>query len=143
MDKLIIWRVKNKIQITLKNAELCLTVGKTLFKFNYNINGNVLERCTMHKDLRIIMDTGLSFIQHIEHVVSDAVKALSSVIRDTRDFNNLSCIRFLVYSLVKTKSEYCCIVRPQHHKVYINLLISVLRKFCASICILECMVTFL
>ena len=109
---------------------MSITRKTNLINYNYNINGNVLERCNQFRDLGVIIDTKLSFVPHIEYITNSALKLLGFIIRNSSDFRNIFSIRLLFNSLVRTKLEYCSSIWSPAQQMYVTLLENVLRKYC-------------
>lgn len=74
--------------------------------FNYKINNIILERCTNYKDLGINFDTKLSFTYHINEMVRSASKLLGFFFRNWRGFENISVVKLLYVSFIRSKLEY-------------------------------------
>lgn len=74
-------------------------------KKNYNSvdNGyflgiNRIEKVSSFKDLRIIFDEKLTFITHVDELVSKMKSLYGAAYRFARDINNLKAIKKIVYS---------------------------------------------
>ncbi|WP_219823795.1 hypothetical protein, partial [Enterobacter cloacae complex sp. 2DZ2F20B] len=61
---------------------------------DYNIDGQILKRCTTFKDLGITFDSKLTFNAHIEILCLQCYKLLGFLFRNTRDFDNRVLVRF-------------------------------------------------
>ena len=119
-----------------KNNHLPINNGKCLIMsytrkvvtlvFDYNINGTMLKRSDRVSDLGVIMDCTLSFIPHFEAIVTNAMKILGFIIRNTIDFNDISIIRSLFHSLVRCKLEYCAVIWNPFQHIYVMLFENVL-----------------
>jgi hypothetical protein len=57
-------------------------------EFVYSINGTAVERVDEIKDLGVIMDGKMSFLPHIEAIISKSSKMLGFIKRISRDFRD-------------------------------------------------------
>jgi hypothetical protein len=55
-------------------------------EFVYSINGTALERVNKIKNLGVIMDGKMSFLPHIETIISKSSKILGFIKRISREF---------------------------------------------------------
>ena len=74
--------------------------------YNYKLDKIILERCTNDKDLGIYFDSKLSFTYHIDEIVRWASKVLGFFLRNWKGFQNISVIRLLYVSFIRSKLEY-------------------------------------
>jgi hypothetical protein len=88
-----------------RNKKIDLNAGKCKSKtfrrnmrpipFVYLINGTALERVDEIKHLRVIMDGKMSFLPHIEAIISKSSKMLGFIKRISRDFRD----PYILYTL--------------------------------------------
>lgn len=130
IDNLNRWCFTNKLELNINKCKI-VTFGRKNVRINffYNISGNVLSRCDEIRDLGVIVDCKLSFVQHIENVAAAALKTLGFIMRNTSEFNNIFAIKLLFYALVRSKLEYCSVIWSPYQQQYIDLLENILRKF--------------
>ena len=79
--------------------------------------------------LGILIDSALTLIPHIERVTSLALRSLGFIVRNTKLFTNVECIKRLFYTLVRSRLEYGCVIWSPYHQCHIYTLERVLRKF--------------
>lgn len=97
--------------------------------FNYEIDGTTIPRTDNIKDLGVILDTRLTFKQHISFVVAKASRQLGLIMRMTRDFRSIQCLKSLYCSLVRSSLEYCSTVwNPHYHNAAFRIE-SIQRRF--------------
>lgn len=83
--------------------------------FDYQLNDRILKRVTEVRDLGIILDSGLLFSSHINHITSKAYKMLGFIFRQTVDFTDPDTLLVLYNSLVRSHLEYASTVwNPQY-----------------------------
>jgi hypothetical protein len=77
-------------------------------KFSYMLRGIILDR-----DLRLVMDSKISFSMHIDVTVGKALAMLRFVKRLSGEFRDPHTLRTFFVSLVRPKLEYAiCVWRP-------------------------------
>lgn len=69
LDSLTVWCQENQLTNVDKCKIMSFTRRFNNLVYNYTINGNVLQRCNQIVSLRIVMDPGLSFSLHINHII--------------------------------------------------------------------------
>ncbi|XP_055522955.1 uncharacterized protein LOC129717137 [Wyeomyia smithii] len=97
--------------------------------FEYNLTGVQLQRVDHVKDLGIILDTKITFKQHVSFIIAKASRQLGLIIRMTRDFRNIHCLVSLYNSLVRSCLEYCCPVWVPYYNNSIHRIESIQRRF--------------
>lgn len=96
---------------------------------NYTISNKVLNRVTQIRDLGVIMDSKLSFIPHIENVVTKSFKQLGFILRVGKPFKNSFSYITLYNSYVRSRLEFACAVWKPFHAVHINRIERLQKKF--------------
>jgi hypothetical protein len=102
---------------------------KENIRFDYTLSLNLLNRPETVKDLGVIFDRKLSFTSHIDHVVSDSMKQLGFLIRNSRDFQSSRTLTMLFNAFVRSKLHYACIIWQPHHNIQAAKLEQIIRKF--------------
>ena len=97
--------------------------------FQYNISNNIWERQETICDLGVIFDAKLTFITHIDNIVSSAYKSLEFVIQNTKGMDDLDALKMLYYSFVRSQLEYASVVWSPVYDVHINRLEKIQRRF--------------
>lgn len=100
--------------------------------FDYSLDNCTLVRPEYVKDLGVTFDPKLTFCKHIEECVAAAFKSLGFVLRNSKDFKNLSTLRLLFVTFVRSKLEYASVVWSPTYNVYITQLEKVQRRFFKS-----------
>ena len=124
------WCKSNKLTL---NVQKCKVVTysrkKTTIIHSYAIDDMALERCVSIKDLGVIFDAKLTFADHIEYIVSSALKSYGFIIRNCRNFYNIDSLIALFNTLVRSKLEYASIIWYPIYDCYIKDIERVHRKF--------------
>lgn len=116
---------------------LCLNVAKcnvisynrksTPLLFPYSVDTMIIPRRTCIRDLGVTFDIKLSFSEHIMNITKSASKCLGFVIRQSREFTNISTMSVLYYAFVRSKLEYASLVWFPHY-LYLNLYLEKVQK---------------
>ena len=97
--------------------------------YNYNFNGVNIQSCVDIKDLGVYFSSNGSFTNHISAIVSEALKILGFVSRNSTVFGSADTFRLLYLTLVRPKLEYASIIWTPHTAVASKQLESVQHKF--------------
>lgn len=89
----------------------------------------LLKRVYEIKDLGVILDSQLSFRQHVSFVVDKASKSLGFIFRLTKTFTDISCLKALYCALVRSTLEYCSTVWSPYYNNGVERIESVQRRF--------------
>jgi hypothetical protein len=82
-------------------------------EFVYSINGTALERVDEIKDLGVIIDSRMSFLPHIEAIISKSSRMLDIIKRISSDFRDPYTHKTLYASLVRPNLEHAkCVWSP-------------------------------
>jgi ribonuclease P/MRP protein subunit RPP40 len=81
IDDIVRWCVDNNLHLNCAKCKVVSFTKKTKpLLFNYNINGRILSRSNLVRDLGVIFDSRLSFTDHIESIVNSSFKSLGFVL---------------------------------------------------------------
>jgi hypothetical protein len=96
-------------------------------EFEYRINNVKLARVV---DLGITFDNNkLSFVPHINVVVTKAFQALGFVIRCSTHFRNIDTLKLLYCAYVKSKLENGSIIWDPSYQRYVDKVETIQRRF--------------
>lgn len=115
IDRVNEWCDRNLIQFNLKK---CFTISfhrkkQEFIMFDYSIQNVKLQRVESVRDLGIILDSELSFEEHINAVVLKASRRWYTIQRHCGDFRNPQTIKVLYLSLVRSILVYGSVIwRP-------------------------------
>lgn len=130
LDSIMIWSVENKLNFNIKKC-VVMTYSRSqnpLF-YQYRMNGEVLTRVNIIKDLGVIFDSRLTFSNHIVQLTSACFKILGFVIRTCKQFNNIEAMTAMFNGVVRSKLEYASIVWIPYQIKYINMIEQIQKKF--------------
>lgn len=130
LDRLALYYDKNRLGINIgKCSFVSLTRKKIPTKFQYQINGIQITKVDSIKDLGVTIDEKLSFSEHVDKIVGKAYKSLGFILRVCRPFSDISCLKVLYYSYVRSILEYCSLVWNPQYLIYTHSIESIQRKF--------------
>ena len=66
----------NDLVVHVKKSKYVIFSKFDVPSYDYKINGASIEQCTSIKDLGVILDSRLSFTDHIDSIVSKAFRKL-------------------------------------------------------------------
>jgi hypothetical protein len=73
---------------------------------SYVLNGKILERVCSMTDLGVILDSKLSFREHINSVVNKGSAMFGFIKRLSREFRDPSTLKVLYVTYVRSKLDY-------------------------------------
>jgi hypothetical protein len=130
LDEIMNWCTRNKLSLNINKCQvMSFSLKKENIRFDYTLSLNLLNRPETVKDLGVIFDRKLSFTRHIDHVVSDSMKQLGFLIRNSRDFQSSRTLTMLFNAFVRSKLHYACIIWQPHHNIQAAKLEQIIRKF--------------
>jgi hypothetical protein len=119
LDHLGEWCRSNKFDLnTGKCKSISFRRNMRPSEFVYSINGAALERVDEIKDLGVIMDEKMSFLPHIEAIISKLSRMLGFIERISRDFRDPYTHKTLYTSLVRPNFEYAACFWSPHQSVH-------------------------
>lgn len=130
LDKFVAWCVTNKLDL---NPNKCVKMsfhrGALRVRSNYVIDGIMIRDVSGYRDLGVYFEDRLSFVPHINNIVSAASKTLGYITRVTKDFRNIRVMRLLFMSLVAPKLEYASLVWSPMYRKHVNVLEQIQKRF--------------
>lgn len=83
LDRLVNWGVENHIPVKISKCKVIkFCKSRSNYRFDYNINGEILEVVSSFNDLGIIFTSDFDFSKHIEVIVSKANRTLGWIKRN-------------------------------------------------------------
>lgn len=117
----------------LLNVSKCLVISfgrKALpFLHDYCLDNTNLKRETTVKDLGILLDSKLTFKDHVSYIVSKASSQLGFIFRFAKQFKDIYCLKSLYCALVRPILEYSAVVWSPYYQNENQRLESIQRKF--------------
>lgn len=130
LDKFYEWLVNNKLQINVdKCLQITFTRSKFFIHYQYELNGYNLMAENHVKDLGVFLSSDLSFSKHITYICNKASKTLGFLKRNCSEFQNITCLKTLYISLVRSILEYGSIIWSPYVQSDINKIESIQHRF--------------
>lgn len=112
LDLVVMWCEANGMSLNVAKCEAISFKRQSANRLlnNYTIDGVMLRRVEVVKDLGILIDTRLTFKQHIDMVVSRGKSTLYLMKKFAKDFACPHVTKTLYTALVRPLLEYCSVV---------------------------------
>lgn len=130
VNSIKVWCDVNRLHLNVSKCKVVTYSRKQLnLTYEYTIDGNTLVRESTIKDLGVIFDSQMTFIQHINTKTTEAVRMLGFIIRNCLSFTNAAALKILYASYVRSKLEYAALIWNPHYYCHKYALESVQRRF--------------
>lgn len=132
LDTLHTWCTINKLDL---NVSKCMVMSFSYRRerkfqlYNYRIDRSPLNRTSVIRDLGILFDHKLSFVPHIESIISKAAKMLGFICRIMHRFSNQNTYQLLYFTYVRPLLEYGSQIWNPYYQTHTEALELVQRKF--------------
>ena len=114
------WSLVSGLPIKLSKCNVISFHRKKVpVQFNYTLNQHQVQQVVTISDLGIIMDSALTYQDHIEAVIAKALKLVGFIKRSTVDFKPAHTIKFLYRSIVLPVVTYGSVVGHHSHKPHL------------------------
>lgn len=132
IDRLKSWCDENNLHLNLDKC-VVLTIGKgrNVFQQSYTYGNHVFKNVLEYKDLGVIIDSKLNFVNHIDAITAKATAALGFVKRFCSDITDTvnTTLKSLYFALVQSHLEYCSVVWQPFYDVNSKKIESILKQF--------------
>lgn len=123
------WLCINGMELSLhKCAVMEFSRTVTPISFNYELNSVSLPVVTQMKDLGIVLDRNLSFVNQINMLSLKCHRLLGYVVRNSKGLSDDAFV-LLFKALIRSLLEYGCNVWSPYYDVHIHTLERVQNKF--------------
>lgn len=129
IDTLLYWCNFNKLHL---NIDKCYSIS--FFKMNkkhnsaYSIDNSRLKNVSSVKDLGVVIDENLTFVEHINYVTSKASRFLGYILRNCQSFS-IETVKTVYMSLVVSHLEYASIIWSPLYVIHQTLIERVQNRF--------------
>lgn len=124
------WCSKSLLQLNVKKCNLITFSRKRNTEETTVVLGNqIVEKCDRVRDLGVILDSKLTFIDHYNTIIHKATNMLGFIKRFGSNFNDPYTIKTLYVAYVRSILEYCSIVWSPFMKTHEERLESVQKQF--------------
>lgn len=130
LDNLYAYYTRNNITVNIKKCQcISYTHKRAPFVFQYNFNGVAIDRVVQVRDLGVLMDNKMSFVPHIDYMVSKAFRSLGFVMRTCKPFYDLQCINIVYFAYVRSVLEYASPIWNPIYNVHKKHIESIQKKY--------------
>lgn len=130
LDNFQDWCDRNRMKLSLDKCNIItFTFRKNPIVFNYCLGEHSLERVNQVCDLGVLLDTKLSYNDHMTSIISRANRQLGFIFRVCKSFSDPYCFRSLYFSLVRSILEFSSIVWSPAYSCWIDRIEAVQRRF--------------
>jgi len=124
------WCSTNRMVVNPKKCSaISFSRKKNPIFFNYRLLEAEIERVSRVKDLGVILDSELTFKQHVSYVVDKASRTLGCIFRIAKNFTDVYCLKSLYCSLSRSILECCAEVWSPNYNHGVERIESVQRRF--------------
>ena len=102
--------------------------GRKNNNFAYNLDGHIITCSQSEKILGVIIDTDISFKQHIYQCVDKANKMCNIILNNITDVDVCTLVD-LFKCYVRPLLDYACVIYSPHHIYLIDFIENVQRRF--------------
>lgn len=121
------WCDTNDLHLNLdKCAVLTITRKQKSIEHKYYYGTHEFKRVNEQRDLGVIIDRKLNFVEHLNSIASKASAALGFIKRFCYDLRDTKIMKSLYSALVQSHLEYCSSVWLPHYEVHKNKIESIL-----------------
>lgn len=130
IDKFANWCATNLLSLSVQKCQvITFSRKKQPLIWPYSIGNSHLERISVVKDLGVLLDSKLTFENHLCSVLAKANRNLGFLRRMTKEFRDTTCLCALFCALVRSHLEYAVVVWCPFTNIYIRRIESVQSKF--------------
>ena len=112
-----------------KCSAITFTRKKSTIGYNYTLSNSTLSRASCVKDLGVMLDSKMTFSDHISYICTKASRTLGFIFRTGKHFRQIHCLKVLYCSLVRSTLEFCSVVWAPFYQNGIQRIEAVQRKF--------------
>ena len=132
VDTLMSWCTANGMDANInKCCIISFTRSRTPIIFDYKMASRDLKRTSTIKDLGVLIDSKLRFVEHIAAVTAKAHSMLGFLKRNCKSFDDVYSLKTLYCSFVRSVLEYAVQVWAPYHAVHISRIERVQKHFIA------------
>lgn len=129
LDSLDNWCQSNKLELNIgKCAFMCFTNKVNSSNHQYTLCDVILPQVSDIMDLGVRFDSKMKFTNHVNDIVKKAFRNLGFIIRITKSFTDINCIKTLYFSLVRNVLEYASQIWCPYQITYSDKIERVQRK---------------
>lgn len=114
------WSLQNELLFNIDKCHMMsFCRNRSPILYDYIMSDNILPRVETVRDLGVTFDCQLNFIEHVVSTVTKASRMYGFMVRNTRQFTNIQCIKQLYISFVRSQLEYCSVIWSPYYNNHI------------------------
>lgn len=117
LDKFTNWCFTNRMSL---NASKCSVISfsrkRSTLESIYYVQQIPITRVHYVKDLGVMLDSKLTYKDHVSYITSKALKSLGFIFRITKHFKDVQCLKTLYCALVRSHLEYAVVVWAPYYQ---------------------------
>lgn len=130
LKKFHLWCTKNYLSLNVsKCSVITFSRRASPFIYNYSLGSEVVPRVTLIKDLGVLLDTKLSFNNHIDYITNSANRSWGRIRRYAGEFSDPYVIKSLYQSFVRSLLEYASVIWCPYYNINIARIEAVQKRF--------------
>lgn len=130
IEKFYIWCKKSLLELNVKKCNLIsFSRKRTTPRISISLGNQNVEKCERVRDLGVILDSKLSFVDHYNTIIHRANNMLGFIKRFCYNFHDPYTIKTLYIAYVRSIMEYCSIVWSPFSMTHEERLESVQKQF--------------
>ncbi|XP_058449787.1 probable RNA-directed DNA polymerase from transposon X-element isoform X1 [Malaya genurostris] len=125
-----IWCCKSLLQLNVKKCNLTTFSRKNeTISTNIHLGNQLVEKCKIVRDLGVILDSKLTFVEHYNTINNKANSMLGFIKRFSHNFQDPYTIKLLYTTYVRPILEYCSLVWNPYNIIHEERIESIQRQF--------------
>lgn len=124
------WCQKSLLQLNIKKCNSIAFSRKYVTPpIEVFLGNQVVQKCKIVRDLGVILDSKLTFVEHYNSIINKANSMLGFIKRFSNNFQDPYTIKLLYTTYVRPILEYCHLVWNPYHVVHEERIESVQKQF--------------
>lgn len=123
------WCKINLMELNFKKCKHLQFSRNRGIVYQYSFDSYIIESVELFADLGILLDSKLSFVQHITMTINKARSILAFIKRWSREFNDPIITKQLYTALVRPVLEYGSVIWDPSYRIHSERLESVQKQF--------------
>lgn len=130
IDIFFSWCSKNLLELNVKKCNsITFTRKLNITHKVVTLGEKIVERRNLVRDLGVILDSKLTFVDHYNNITYKASNMLGFIKRFSFNFNDPYTIKTLYVTYVRPLLEYCSVVWAPYQVAHINRIESIQKQF--------------
>lgn len=130
LNTFVRWCELNRMTLSINKCSV-ITFHRSAvpLRMDYTIGDTTIQRVSHIRDLGVLLDSRLTFNDHRSEIIDRANRQLGFVMRTTKNFTNVHCLKALYTSLVRSILESSSIVWCPYQANWIDRIERIQKRF--------------